>query len=364
MFPPKDVIRPAQVGADFAIVILLANSSFSERTRQECALLRLYSNTEMRHSIPAFKDSGIALDKQTAVSMPRRGSPSHDRHFYGLTRAIGRFGIRLFTPYVMEQPHWHGHIEVNFLTGGTMTYDFDGDETLVQPDRLVLFWAGIPHQLTALTPDETAPQRLANIYLPIDTFLFMPHIAQLQVALLGGALVSLPASLCSAEMVSRWYKDYRSNDFERVEVMKMEFNAMLRRALTDEIEFLRVPIAEVEEGRSLSSTHTHHVVEMVRFILENLAEPLTNADVAAVTGLHQNYALSLFSKTMRLPMKKFVIRMRLLRARALLMDSSMAITKVAESCGFQSISQFYTHFKSAYGMSPHAMRVRYTQKSL
>ena len=192
----------------------------------------------------------------------------------------------------------------------------------------------------------------------------MPHIAQLQVSLLGGAIVSLPESLCTSDQVARWYQDYRSNDFERMEVMKMELNAMLRRAMTEDITYLRQPVAEPDEARSLSSAHIRHVVEMVRFILENLDQPISNADVAAVTGLHQNYALSLFSKTMRLPMKKFIIRMRLLRARALLMESSIAITKVAESSGFASISQFYAHFKAAYGMAPHAMRARYTQMEL
>jgi hypothetical protein len=36
------------------------------------------------------------------------------------------------------------------------------------------------------------------------------------------------------------------------------------------------------------------------FILDNLADPITNSDVAAVTGLHKNYALSLFTQTMRI----------------------------------------------------------------
>lgn len=293
-----------------------------------------------------------------------KGVPSHERHFYALTQAIGRFGMRIFTPRVMEAPHWHGHIEANFLTGASMRYEVDGESIDVPGNGLVLFWAGIPHQLMSVFPDGDAPVKLANLYLPIDSFLFMPHIAQLQVSLLGGAIVSLPESLCTSDQVTRWYQDYRSNDFERMEVMKMELNAMLRRAMTEEITYLRQPMAEPDEARSLSSAHIRHVVEMVRFILENLDQSISNADVAAVTGLHQNYALSLFSKTMRLPMKKFIIRMRLLRARALLMESSIAIAKVAESSGFASISQFYAHFKAAYGMAPHAMRARYTQMEL
>ncbi len=304
------------------------------------------------------------MARDDAASAYPSGVPSHERHFYALTRAIGRFGMRIFTPTIMDTPHWHGHIELNFLTGASMTYRVDEAEIEIGPGRLVLFWAGIPHQLTAITPVGNGPAKLANIYLPFDAFLFMPHIAQLQVALLGGALVSLPDTLCDLDQIECWYRDYRSNDFERTEVMKMEMNAMMRRALLSDLDYLRPPIADPGDERTLSSAHIRHVVAMVRYIMENLSQPMSNADVAAVTGLHQNYALALFTRTMRLPMKRFIIRMRLLRARALLMESSAAITTVAEESGFQSISQFYDHFKAAFGMSPHAMRSRYTQMEL
>ena len=304
------------------------------------------------------------MAKAASAAVTETRNSSHDRHFYALDRAIGRFGMRIFAPYTMQAAHWHGHVEVNYLTGGSMTYVIDSDQVEVPADQLVLFWAGIPHQLTHITPQSDGPVKLANIYLPFDTFLFMPHLAQLQVALLGGALACLPAELCGPDQISRWYRDYRSNDFERIEVMKMEFNAMLRRAMLGDLTYLRAPLAESVLDRTLSSAHIRHVVAMVRFIVENLAEPMTNADVAAVTGLHQNYALALFSRTMRLPMKKFIIRMRLLRARALLMESGAAITTVAAAAGFASISQFYDHFKTAYGLSPHAMRAKYTSMEL
>ena len=290
--------------------------------------------------------------------------PAHERRFYALDRAIGRFGMRVFAPSLMAEPHWHGHIEGNLLTGATMTYRIEDQDIVIPPDRLVLFWAGIPHQLTAVTPLPGQSPRLTNIYLPVDAFLLMPHIARLQVALLGGGLVLLPAALCGPDLVDRWYRDYRANDVERSEVMKMEMNAVMRRALLAPLDLMRAPLAEPADGRSLSSAHIRHVVAMVRFIMENLARPITNADVAAVTGLHQNYALGLFTRTMRLPMKRFIIRMRLLRARALLIESGTAIATVAEQAGFHSISQFYDHFGTAYGMTPQAMRARYTRMDL
>lgn len=291
-------------------------------------------------------------------------SPSHERRFYAPDRAIGRFGMRVFAPSLMPGPHWHGHIEGNLLTGATMTYRIEDQDIVIPPGRLVLFWAGIPHQLTAVTPLPGQSPRLTNIYLPVDAFLLMPHIARLQVVLLGGGLVLLPEALCGPDLVDRWYRDYRANDVERSEVMKMEMNAVMRRALLAPLDLLRAPLADPGDGRSLSSAHIRHVVAMVRFIMENLARPITNADVAAVTGLHQNYALGLFTRTMRLPMKRFIIRMRLLRARALLIESGAAIATVAEQAGFHSISQFYDHFATAYGMSPRALRARYRRMDL
>lgn len=304
------------------------------------------------------------MDETRTLDSRYRGVPPHERHFYAITRAFGRFGMRTFAPTIMDAPHWHGHVEANLILGGSMTYDVDGDRVEIPEGRLVLFWAGVPHQLTDLHPSGGDPMALTNLYIPVDAFLFMPHIGQLQVALLGGALIGLPTGMSAKLLVSRWYSDYQSGDFERMEVMKMELNALLRRAQAQGIDYLREPLAEPGQGRLLSSAHIGQVVEMVRYILENLDQPLTNADVAEVTGLHQNYALSLFSRTMRMPMKRFIIRMRLLRARAMLMESTKAIATVAEASGFSSLSQFYDHFKRAYGISPNQMRARYTRMEL
>jgi AraC-like DNA-binding protein len=111
--------------------------------------------------------------------------------------------------------------------------------------------------------------------------------------------------------------------------------------------------------RALSSAHIRHVVAMVRHILEHLEQPLRNRDIAAVTGLHETYAQSIFTRVMQVPMTQFVTRMRLMRARALLVESTMAISSVAEAAGFNSMSQFYAQFKAGYGTSPAMMRKNY-----
>ncbi len=172
-------------------------------------------------------------------------------------------------------------------------------------------------------------------------------------------MVALPEALCREDQVRRWYADYRTGRFERIEVTMMELNALFRRAGLDPLTYLRQPQHEVDGDRALSSAHIRHVIAMVRHILENLDKPLRNADVAAVTGLHENYALTLFTRIMQVSLKQFVIRMRLVRARALLVESSLAIASVAEASGFTSLSQFYAHFKAGYGLTPAEVRARY-----
>ncbi len=266
-----------------------------------------------------------------------------------------------FQPAPMRAAHWHGHVEFNLISGGSMHYDYDGRKLEIPNERPVTFWAGIPHQLTRIEPVSDNPVILTNLYVPVDAFLLMPHISRLQIALLAGAVVALSDNLLEKLKFNQWFEDFGRDDMERREVIKMEINATLRRALLDELTFLSQPSHQVGKTRSPSSAHAPKLVQMVRHILENLHQPLKISDVARVVDLHPNYASSLFAETLRVPMKRFIIRMRLLRARALLMESSAAITTVAENAGFSSITQFYEHFKSAYGVSPFQMRNRYAQ---
>ena len=62
-------------------------------------------------------------------------------------------------------------------------------------------------------------------------------------------------------------------------------------------------------------------------------------------------------------MRRFIIRMRLLRARALLMESNATVASVAAQAGFPSLSQFYDHFGRAYGATPQGLRAGASARS-
>jgi hypothetical protein len=137
-----------------------------------------------------------------------------DRSFYSSTPAFGRFGIRWFTPQLMSTTQSHGHVEFNWLTNGTLSYLFDGQPVQCPPDRLVMFWAGVPHQAVGVPQPTTdhGPFEQCNIYLPLDDFLYLPKLGALTETVMGGGIVALPADSTTPETLGRWYRDYRSGD--------------------------------------------------------------------------------------------------------------------------------------------------------
>lgn len=305
----------------------------------------------------------IAVAVTTALAPKQRGTHAPttppDRRFYSKNSAFGRLGIRWFTPIVMNQMHWHGHIELNWLTEGSMDYVFDGRQMSVPARRLAIFWAGIPHITTAIDRGPRGDGLQCNIYLPLDAFLYMPKLGRLRETLMAGGVIVLKPAAVDTPTMRRWYEDYRSGDPERVEIMKMELTALFRRASLLGWDDLLPAWDENAERTRPATTPQRYVVAMIQHIIENLNDPLSTADVAKVVGLHPNYALNLFSKTMHIPLRKFIVRMRLVRARTLLFETELPVTNIGFAAGFASHSQFHEHFKTAYGVSPLEMRRQY-----
>lgn len=298
---------------------------------------------------------------QAAVLEAKSRSPVSrpDRKFYTSHSAFGRFGMRWFRPQVMQAPHSHGHVEFNWLTDGSLEYEFDGRRVQAPAGQIVLFWAGVSHQAMGILSESVEDVRQCNIYLPLDNFLYLPKLGGLTETIMGGGVISLPADSIGANTLRRWYRDYRSGDADRTDLLKNEIGLMLRRASLVGWNTLLSPWIEESGSGPHRATPIRHIVAMVRYIVEHITEPLDAATVAKVVDLHPSYALNLFTRVMHISLHRFVVRMRLIRARELLFTSELTVENVAYASGFSSLSQFYLHFGRAYGMPPSRLRQDY-----
>lgn len=235
-----------------------------------------------------------------------------------------------------------------------MDYVFDGRAVTVRSGRLVAFWAGIAHQAIGLR--NIANARQLNVYLPMDAFLEMPQLGRLTETLMGGGVIQLPEDCVDFGLLERWHADYRSGNAQRNDLVRAEIALLFRRAAIVGWQTLLPTWIETDRRKERGGAPIRYVVLMVRHIVENLTTPLATADIAAIAGLNPNYATNLFTRVMHIPMQKFVTRLRLIRARSLLFDTGLPISSIALEAGFSSQSQFYDHFRRAYGTTPNQMR--------
>jgi AraC-like DNA-binding protein len=303
------------------------------------------------------------MSEVSAPSTTRKGRegaprpvPRPDRRFYSTTKAFGRFGIRWFDTQSMPVPHAHGHIEFNWLTEGHVDYLFDDRPVTVHAGQLVMFWAGVSHQLVGLDRGPAQGSRQCNVYLPVDSFLYMPKLGRLTETMMGGGVIALSPDTIGEDTLHRWYQDYRSGNAERIDILKTEIGTMLRRAAATGWHEILPPWIDAPTQTTRTALPLRYVVAMLRYIIENLSSPLSARDVAGVVDLHPNYALNVFSSVMQIPLHKFVLRMRLIKARALLFESNLSVENIAYQSGFASPAGFYAHFRRAYGITPQRLR--------
>ncbi|GGM43914.1 helix-turn-helix transcriptional regulator [Promicromonospora citrea] len=88
------------------------------------------------------------------------------------------------------------------------------------------------------------------------------------------------------------------------------------------------------------------------FLRENLARPLTVADLAAHVGVSPSALTAMFATALGCSPYQYLKRLRLDQAAALLVEGELTIAQVADRVGYTSPSHFASAFREFHGMPP------------
>ena len=83
-----------------------------------------------------------------------------------------------------------------------------------------------------------------------------------------------------------------------------------------------------------------------------MEEPITLAQVVEHVNVSRFYFCKLFKKATGMTLTEYVSRIRVEKAKTLLVDPSLRISEIVFSAGFGSIPQFNSVFKRIVGMPP------------
>lgn len=245
------------------------------------------------------------------------------------SRREGGFAIYSRDAAAMGAPHTHPDIEVNFLVGGSVTYLHGGSVVTVEPHRLAVLWAGLPHRTL------TAAGTGIWMYIPLTTFLGWALPGNLQARLLKGQLLLGRTDERLYERLEGWRTDYESSVPAR------------RRALLLEVEayFLRLGLT-LDNEKPASRSEPGQVGRIVDYLAHHYQTDLTLERIGTTLGFHPKYLARLFKQTTGMTVLEYVAGLRLAHAQRLLLTSDMSIVDVASDAGFGSLGAFYHAFAS------------------
>lgn len=105
------------------------------------------------------------------------------------------------------------------------------------------------------------------------------------------------------------------------------------------------------------------IANACRYIEENIHRKITLDEVASHLHLNSSYFSRLFKKEVGENFVKYVVNIKMQRAKELLEQTNCTILEISEQLGYENQSYFNKTFKSIEGISPFEYRNGILQKN-
>jgi AraC-like DNA-binding protein len=235
-------------------------------------------------------------------------------------------------------PHWHDEYNVSVIEAGAERYDYRGTQYVADTGAVPVINPGEVHTGSRAV-EEGWKYRV--FYLPVDYV----HALANEV---HGSIRAAP--WFSADIV-------RDDDLRRRLTLahrSLEANddpLAAETALLDALSTLLLRHAGERRAPAVLLPDARRIEVMKERMADDLAAPLTLAELAASVGLSSFHAARLFSRAAGLAPHAWRNQMRLTRALGAL-RAGVSVTEVAAASGFTDQSHFTRHFKRAFGVPP------------
>ncbi|MFG6160038.1 GlxA family transcriptional regulator [Halomonas sp. 1390] len=144
-----------------------------------------------------------------------------------------------------------------------------------------------------------------------------------------------------------------------LEVIARRHGSRLAIDVSEQLIHERIRTRRDQQRMSLArrlGVHHRRLVEAVALMERHLETPLSLAEVARRSGVSLRQLQRLFEQHIDSSPRAWYLKLRLERARHLLVETDMEVLSVGLACGFTSGSSFARAFKAYFGVSPRVAR--------
>ncbi|MBQ7839633.1 MAG: helix-turn-helix transcriptional regulator [Lachnospiraceae bacterium] len=134
----------------------------------------------------------------------------------------------------------------------------------------------------------------------------------------------------------------------------MEEIAVVIRPLCHMLYLLQLLISDVPETETENTVYDSLQV----YVQNNFMNDIGIKDIAQACACSESTVCHLFRQHAGVPIKKYIIELRIDQAKKMLLNSDLPISTIAQLCGFTNINYFPTAFRKYTGMSPTEYRLK------
>ena len=98
--------------------------------------------------------------------------------------------------------------------------------------------------------------------------------------------------------------------------------------------------------------------EIIAYINSHMTERLTYESLAKTFSYHPNHLSRIITQSTGMPLHRYLLRLRIEKACALLSDDGLSVSETAAICGFSDAASFAKRFRKETGLSPSELRRR------
>ena len=294
-------------------------------------------------------------------SLPRQRQPELE-HDYARSTSLGYEApedtglVRCLAHGFPTPParwHFHDEYELHLITatsGKAFVGDYIGQ---FEPGHLVLTGPRLPHNWISFDlPEGGIEERDLVIqfpHAPIEqAAVHIPELAEL-LPLLERSRHGVEFFGLSEHAADHWHRIKASHGLARLGVF-CEYLGELARC-TDYRLLSHAQLQSVDDNAELDQ-----IDAIVSRITDNLARPLSAADLAAELDMTESRFSRFFRRATGNTFTDFVNQVRINRACQLLMESDRYISQICYEVGFNNIANFNRRFLDIKGMTPREFR--------
>lgn len=248
-----------------------------------------------------------------------------------------------FKPFKM---HWHDYMELILVTQGSILLTFDNQNRLTEAGNLAII---PPKQLHAGTPGEDGV-KIYSIFL---------DIAVISNKALTTDLFLKPLLDGKSNFISVTSQPEILQAVQELIIAKKQHNILFTQGKIYELIALLFQFAHTGN----QNIHSIKMQKIFDYIQLHYLEGITAKNLSAEFGYTESHFCHLFKQYVGIPLSKYILLLKIEKAKKLLQETNIDINKVAEMCGFLDFSYFCLCFKKHVNKTPSAFRKAMNMKA-